>query len=88
VFAALDQLSIAPLIVTGLFYAVLAVVVGVSIVALGGAGIQPLREYWQRALERLEAEAPRIQEEAQKAPERVKQRTEERREQARPAAEE
>ena len=40
-FAALNQLQIAPAIVTGLFYAVLAVVVGSAIVAIGGGGILP-----------------------------------------------
>ena len=38
VFAALNQLQIAPAIVNGLFYALLAVVVGSAIVAVGEAG--------------------------------------------------
>ncbi len=50
-FAALDQLDVAPMIVTGLFYAALAIVVGVAIVAVGGAGIQPLRAKWQQVLD-------------------------------------
>lgn len=81
-FAALDQLNIAPAIVTGMFYAILATVVGVVVVALGGAGIQPLREYWQRALVRIDAEAPRMAAATQGAPERVKERAQERKEQA------
>src|SRR5215212_3715334 len=40
-FAALDQLQIAPRIVTGLWYALLAAVVGPVIVAVGGGGIRP-----------------------------------------------
>lgn len=59
VFAALNQLNIAPEIVNGLFYAILAIVVGVSVVAIGGAGIQPLRSRWERALTVLDEEVPR-----------------------------
>jgi hypothetical protein len=44
IFAALDQLEIAPAIVTGLFYAILAVVAGSAIVAIGGGGIAPMRK--------------------------------------------
>lgn len=43
IFAALDQLEIAPAIVTGLFYAILAVFAGSAIVAIGGGGIAPMR---------------------------------------------
>jgi hypothetical protein len=48
-FAALNQLRIAPAIVNGLFYAVLAVVVGSAIVAIGGGGIPVARRYLERA---------------------------------------
>lgn len=48
-FAALNQLQIAPAIVNGLFYAVLAVVVGSAIVAIGGGGIPVARRYLERA---------------------------------------
>ncbi len=41
VFAALSQLQIAPAIVNGLFYALLAIVVGSAVVAMGGGGVQP-----------------------------------------------
>lgn len=58
VFAALNQLRIAPEIVTGLFYALLAVIVGSAIIAIGGGGIQPMRTRWERALNRIEEEAP------------------------------
>ena len=57
-FAALDQLAIAPAIVNGLFYALLAVIAGSAIIAIGGGGIQPMRERWERALTRVEEEAP------------------------------
>ena len=48
VFAALNQLEIAPEIVNGLFYALLAVIVGSAIVAFGGGGIPVARQYLQR----------------------------------------
>lgn len=59
IFAALNQLSIAPEIVNGLFYAILAIVVGVSVVAIGGAGIIPLRSRWEKALGAIEEEVPK-----------------------------
>ena len=71
--AALNQVDIAPEIVNGLFYAMLALVVGVGIVAVGGGGIQPMRERWQRALTRLDAEAPRIRQETEGAGERMRE---------------
>ena len=60
IFAALDQLGIAPNIVRGIFYATLAVVAGSAIVAIGGGGIQPMRSRWERVLGRVESEAPQI----------------------------
>lgn len=60
VFAALDQLRIAPAIVTGLFYAVLAMVVGVVVVAVGGGGIRPMQERWSRTLAKWDAERPQL----------------------------
>lgn len=61
--AALNQIEVAPEIVNGLFYAMLALIVGVGIVAIGGGGIQPMRERWQRALTRMDQEAPRVRSE-------------------------
>ncbi|HSJ46135.1 MAG TPA: hypothetical protein VK923_15785 [Euzebyales bacterium] len=60
VFAALSQLHVAPAIVNGLFYSLLALVVGVIIVAVGGGGIAPMRPRWERALTRLEVESRRM----------------------------
>lgn len=60
IFAALNQLRIAPAIINGLFYAVLAIVVGSAVVAIGGGGIVPMRRKWEHALARLEQEAPRM----------------------------
>ena len=67
IFAALNQLQIAPAIVTGLFYAVLAVIAGSLIIAVGGGGIVPMRTQWERFLGVVEKEAPRIQEKASTA---------------------
>jgi Conserved TM helix len=54
VFAALNQLKIAPEIVNGLFYAILAIIVGSAIVAIGGGGIRTMQRYWERASGRLD----------------------------------
>lgn len=59
-FAALNQLNIAPAIVNGLFYAMLAIIAGSAIVAIGGGGVVPMRAQWEKALRRIEQEAPRI----------------------------
>lgn len=83
VFAALDQLNIAPAIVTGLFYAILAVVAGVLIVSLGGSGIQPMRDYWFRMLSRIDREMPAMSDAAKGAPQAAKERAQQRQQQAR-----
>jgi hypothetical protein len=57
-FAALDQLQIAPRIVTGLWYAILAIVVGSAVVAIGGGGIKTMQRYWERATTKAEERAP------------------------------
>lgn len=85
VFAALDQLNIAPAIVTGLFYAILAIIVGVAVVSLGGAGIQPMRDYWFRMLGRIDREMPAVGAATKEAPDRVRERAQQRTQQARQA---
>jgi hypothetical protein len=60
IFAALDQLNIAPAIVNGLFYALLAVAAGSAIVAIGGGGIVPMRQKWEQALQKTESEAKKL----------------------------
>lgn len=81
-FAALDQLRIAPDIVNSLFIALLAVVAGSAIVAIGGGGIVPMRQQWEKALNRVEQEAPQLREQAEGSQERIAQRAQERKEQA------
>jgi hypothetical protein len=66
IFAALNQLQIAPAIVTGLFYAMLAIVVGSAVVAIGGAGVTEMRPYVRRALERVDSESSNMKQEAQR----------------------
>ncbi|HMG45309.1 MAG TPA: hypothetical protein VK611_28510 [Acidimicrobiales bacterium] len=70
VFAALSQLEIAPAIINSLFYAILAVVAGSLIVALGGGGIGPMRQRWENVLTRYDEEKPRLQQHMQEARER------------------
>jgi hypothetical protein len=64
-FAALDQLQIAPRIVTGLWYAILAIVVGSAVVAVGGGGIKTMQRYWERATTQAEQRAPELAQQAQ-----------------------
>lgn len=66
IFAALNQLEIAPAIVNGLFYAILAIVVGSAVIAIGGAGVTEMRPYVRRALEKVDDEAGKVKAEAQK----------------------
>ncbi len=84
VFAALDQLEIAPAIVNGLFYALLAIVVGSAVVAIGGGGIPTMRHFWERAADRAEVESSGLRVEARGAKERIRHRAAERAEQTRP----
>ncbi len=78
VLAALDQLRIAPAIVQGLFYAALAIVVGVTVVAVGGGGIRPMQSRWENALDKVDTEADRIRSQSQGAKGRIEERADER----------
>jgi hypothetical protein len=82
IFAALDQLEVAPAIVAGLFYALLAIVVGSAVVAIGGGGIPTMRRFWERAANRAESEAGSVKEEASGSQQRIEQRARERKDQA------
>jgi Mechanosensitive ion channel, conserved TM helix len=64
IFAALSQLKIAPAIVNGLYYAILAIIVGSAIVAIGGGGIETMRTYWQRTSRSLESKSREIKDQA------------------------
>lgn len=88
VFAALDQLQIAPRIVTGLFYAMLATVAGSAIIAVGAGGIAPMRRRWEAAFERYDAEKQSIWAQSQGAGDRVRARAEQRKSEAQQATDE
>lgn len=59
-FAALNQLEIAPEIVNGLYYAILAIIVGSAIVAIGGGGIRTMQRYWERTSMAVEAKGHEV----------------------------
>lgn len=83
VFAALNQLEIAPAITTGLFYAMLAIIAGSAIIAIGGGGIQPMRGRWENALSKYDQEKDNVKREVQStSSDDLKQRAQERKQQA------
>jgi hypothetical protein len=86
VFAALNQLQIAPAIVSGLFYALLAIIVGSAVIAIGGSGIGPMRSRWESVLAKYDDEKPKLQQATQGAKDRIAQRAQQRTDQARSAA--
>jgi hypothetical protein len=47
--------------VTGLWYAILAIVVGSAVVAIGGGGIKTMQRYWERATTTAEERAQQAQ---------------------------
>jgi hypothetical protein len=65
VFFALDQLAIAPKIVGGIFYAVLALIVIPPIIAFGVGGIDPAREVIQDMRAKGREKTQEIKQEAQ-----------------------
>jgi hypothetical protein len=85
-FAALNQLEIAQEVFNGLYFAVLAIIVGSAIVAVGGGGIRTMQRYWERAATRAEEESSNIKREAEGSKERIQQRAQERAQQVQGAA--
>jgi hypothetical protein len=65
VIAALQQVEVATLVTDRVLTAVLFALAGIAIVAVGGGGIQPMRAQWEKALNKVETEAPRIKEQVQ-----------------------
>jgi hypothetical protein len=65
-FAALNQLNIAPEVVNGLFYAILAVLVGSAVIAIGVGGIPTMRQYWERWSIQLERKGTEVKREVQR----------------------
>ncbi len=64
VFAALDQLQIAPLITTAVFYALLALVVLPLIIAFGVGGIEPARDAIRTLQDKGQQRAQEVKQEA------------------------
>ncbi len=81
-FAALDQLGIAEDIVQTAFTGIIVAIAGVTIVAVGGGGIQVMAEQWRGVAQKMQEEAPKVKEEASGAQEAIKQRAQERKQQA------
>jgi Conserved TM helix len=61
-FIALEQLAIAPAIVTGLWYAALVALVGSAVVAFGVGGIPVARRYIERAANDLDSRIAKLNE--------------------------
>lgn len=65
VIAALQQIEVAALVTDRVLTAVLFALAGIAIVAVGGGGIQPMRAQWEKALNKVEEEAPRVREQVE-----------------------
>jgi hypothetical protein len=68
VIAALDQLHIAATVVNAVLYAVLAALVGIAIVAVGGGGIKTMAQRWEAVAATYDEEKPRIAAAARNTP--------------------
>lgn len=75
VFAALNQLRIAPAIVNGLFYAILAIIVGVAVISIGVGGIPTMRQYWERSATRLKQKGAEVRTKARSPREAAEEKT-------------
>ncbi|MEU8002704.1 hypothetical protein AB0B66_16240 [Catellatospora sp. NPDC049111] len=60
--AALNQIGVATTITMPVLVAVLATIAGILIVGVGGGLIAPMRERWERALNKVEEEGTRVSE--------------------------
>ncbi|MHA7222965.1 membrane protein [Arthrobacter sp. RHLT1-20] len=68
IIAALNQVDIATTVTTPILIAVLAAIVGILVVGVGGGLIKPMSQRWEQYLNKAEEEAPRIKAQAQNAP--------------------
>lgn len=68
IIAALNQVEIATTVTTPILIAVLAAIVGVIIVGVGGGLIRPMSQRWETYLNKAEQEAPRLKAEARNSP--------------------
>jgi hypothetical protein len=68
VTAALNQIEVATTVTTPILITVLAIIAGVIIVGAGGGLIKPMQARWEAMLNKVEEEAPKIQQEVNGAP--------------------
>jgi len=68
VVAALNQVGVATTVTMPVLIAILAAVVGVIVVGVGGGLIKPMQHRWEGYLTKAEEEAPKIKQEAANAP--------------------
>ena len=66
--AALNQIGVADSVTTPILYALLACIVGVVVVGVGGGLVRPMQSRWEGALETVARESGRMKDEAAKAP--------------------
>ena len=66
--AALNQVDIATTVTTPILITVLSIIAGVIIVGAGGGLIKPMQSRWEMWLNRAEAEAPKVKQQADSAP--------------------
>jgi hypothetical protein len=82
VFAALNQLQIAPSIVNALFYMIVVSIAGVIVVSVGGGGIKPMQARWSGVLAKYDEEKPKIAQQMNSAKPRIEARKDELKQQA------
>ena len=68
IIAALNQVEIATTVTTPILIAVLAAIVGVIVVGVGGGLIGPMSRRWEGYLNKAEEEAPKVKAHAEAAP--------------------
>jgi len=68
VIAALNQVGIATTVTTPVLIAVLATVVGILVVGVGGGLVRPMQSRWERYLDTMETEGDRIRAQARRSP--------------------
>ena len=68
VIAALGQVGVATTVTTPVLITILATIGGILVVGAGGGLIKPMQARWEGYLNKAEAEAPKIKEQAKNAP--------------------
>lgn len=60
--AAFAQIGVATVVLVPILWTMLAIIAGVAIVGIGGGLIGPMRQRWERTLNAMEEEAPKMKE--------------------------